>query len=231
MSEQTSSAGEGEDRNAAWKSVATGLAGAAALTLSHEVLRQLVPSAPRMDRLGMAAISRGLSALGISAPRGQRLRGFSLAGDIVSNALFYALVRGGRRRSSWLRGGALGLAAGLGALVLPGVLGLPRRHSSRTRETQAMTVALLHGSRVRLGRDGLLAGCRRALRQGSASACGRMTAVAGFVMRFRTVSSDNNGRWSEKSRWCPRSGYEKSKADLAICGSWAQAELPATCGT
>lgn len=141
MREHTSNGSEDYDRNASWKTLVTGLSGAAALTLTHEIVRQLVPSAPRMDRLGMDALSGGLRALGVSPPRGKRLRGITMAGDIASNALFYALARG-KGHQSWLRGAGLGLAAGLGAVVLPGLLGLPRRHASRTLQTKAMTVAL-----------------------------------------------------------------------------------------
>jgi hypothetical protein len=41
-----------------------------------------------------------------------------------------------------LRGLALGIAAGIGAVALTPVLGLPRRHRGITLRTQAMTVAL-----------------------------------------------------------------------------------------
>jgi hypothetical protein len=141
MSEQTWNGSADDDRNGSWKTLVTGLSGAAALTLTHEIVRQLVPSAPRMDKLGMDALSRGLRAFGVSPPRGEQLRGITLAGDLASNALFYALARG-KGRQSWLRGAGLGLAAGLGAVLLPGLLGLPRRHAARTLQTQVMTVAL-----------------------------------------------------------------------------------------
>jgi len=144
MSEHTWNGNANDDRNGSWKTLVTGLSGAAALTLTHEIVRQLVPSAPRMDRLGMDALSRGLRAVGVPSPRGERLRGITLAGDLASNALFYALVRG-KGRQSWLRGAGLGLVAGLGAVLLPGLLGLPRRHAARTLRTQAMTVALYTG--------------------------------------------------------------------------------------
>jgi hypothetical protein len=119
----------------------TGATGAATVTLAHEVVRQLVPKAPRMDRLGMSALSKGLRKLGLSAPHGRRLRGYTLAGDLLANALFYAPVALSGRRP-WLRGLMLGTLAGLGAVALTPVLGLPRRHRGLTRRTQAMTVAL-----------------------------------------------------------------------------------------
>jgi hypothetical protein len=119
----------------------TGATGAATVTLAHEVVRQLVPNAPRMDRLGMSALSKALEKLGISAPRGARLRGYTLLGDLVGNALFYAPVALSGKRP-WLRGLALGTLAGIGAVALTPVLGLPKRHRGTTRRTQGMTVAL-----------------------------------------------------------------------------------------
>ena len=63
----------------------------------------------------------------------------TLAGDIVSNAAYYSLTGSGK--NAWLRGGLLGLAAGVGGVVLPGPLGLGTAPSNRTTKTQVMTVA------------------------------------------------------------------------------------------
>ena len=133
--------GDGLAGMSRWKALATGAAGAATVTLAHEVVRQLVPNPPRMDRLGMAALTRVLRAAGASVPRRDRLRGYTLLGDLAGNALFYApLARRGKR--PLLRGLALGALAGVGAVVLTPMLGLPRRHRGVTARTQAMTVAL-----------------------------------------------------------------------------------------
>jgi hypothetical protein len=126
-----------------WKALASGAAGAATVTLAHEVVRQLVPDPPRMDRLGMAALARVLRATGSSVPRGEKLRGYTMVGDLVGNALFYAPVAMGRaHKRPLLRGLALGVAAGLGAVLLTPVLGLPRRHRGLTLRTKAITVGL-----------------------------------------------------------------------------------------
>lgn len=124
-----------------WKALASGAAGAATVTLAHEVVRQLVPDPPRMDRLGMAALARVLRATGTSVPGARRLRGYTLVGDLVGNALFYAPVAMGGKRPL-LRGLAMGVAAGLGAVLLTPVLGLPRRHRGLTLRTKAITVGL-----------------------------------------------------------------------------------------
>ena len=126
---------------ASWKGLVTGATGAATVTLAHEVVRQLVPGAPRLDRLGMDALTKTMRALGLSAPRGERLRGYTLLADIAGNAMYYAPVASAGRRP-WLRGLALGVAAGLGAVLLTPKLGLPRRHRGPHLKTQAMTVGL-----------------------------------------------------------------------------------------
>ena len=122
-------------------SILSGAAGAAGLTLLHETARRVVPDAPRMDVLGERAISAGLRAVGADPPPEPHLHAAALVGDVVSNTAYYALVGLGGRDGAVARGGLLGLAAGLGAVFLPGPLGLDTRPSSRTPQTAVMTVA------------------------------------------------------------------------------------------
>jgi len=117
-----------------------GLAGACALTAVHESVRRACPVAPRMDLLGMRAIEKSMHAAGAEPPEGDRLHTLALASDIVSNSLYYSLVGVGGPRGAWLRGALLGLVAGVGAVALPGPLGLGREPSNRTTSTQVMTV-------------------------------------------------------------------------------------------
>lgn len=119
-----------------------GLAGAAAVTLIHESVKKLVPQAPRMDLLGMNAISKGLNAAGIQTPTNTKLFAIALTGDLLANSLYYSIAGIGHEKNIWLRSAALALAAGIGAVVLPGPLGLEERHSNRTTSTKLMTVAL-----------------------------------------------------------------------------------------
>ena len=123
------------------KALGSGLAGAVALTAIHETIRRVSPDAPRMDVLGMRAIAKSLRAAGEEVPDEDTLFNVTLAGDVVSNALYYSLVGLGDPRSAVARGALLGLGAGLGAVLLPGPLGLGTDASARTRETQLMTVA------------------------------------------------------------------------------------------
>ena len=118
-----------------------GGSGAAALTIAHEAVRQLTPRSPRLDRLGMSALERGLRALGVKPPRGARLRGAALLSDIGANAIWYAPVAFGKRLTL-ARGHAHGLAAGIGAVVLPPALGLSARHRGRDVTEKAITVGL-----------------------------------------------------------------------------------------
>lgn len=122
--------------------LAGGLAGATAVTLIHESIKQVVPQAPRMDRLGMQAIAKGLRKAGKKVPKENALFTAALAGDLVSNAVFYSLAGIGSEENIWKRSALLGLAAGIGAVVLPSPLGLNKQYSSKTLATKAMTVGL-----------------------------------------------------------------------------------------
>jgi hypothetical protein len=117
-----------------------GLAGAVALTVLHEIVRQQDPKAPRMDLLGMNALAKGLRKMDRPVPERNTLFGITMAGDIISNALYYALIGIGKRKSVWTRGAALGAAAGLGGVLLPRPMGLDPAPSNRTNRTRVMTV-------------------------------------------------------------------------------------------
>ena len=121
------------------KALGSGLAGAVALTLIHETARRLAPeTAPRMDVLGMRAIQK--AALAVDAEPPVPLHEAALVGDIVSNSVYYSLGGAGSREDALRNGAILGLAAGIGAVFLPGPLGLGRQPTD-TPTTQALTVA------------------------------------------------------------------------------------------
>lgn len=119
-----------------------GLAGAAAVTLIHESVKRIVPEAPRMDLLGMNAISKTMNAAGLTAPNRSQLFVMAMAGDLIANSLYYAAAGIGDKKNLWLRSSLLGLAAGIGAVTLPGPLGLQQQHSNRSTATRLMTVGL-----------------------------------------------------------------------------------------
>ncbi len=125
----------------ALKSMVSGLAGAAALTVLHESARRLIPHAPRVDVIGKRAIARPMQAMGLEPPRGKKLYAVTLAGEVLSNGLYYALTGVGKAEHPYRRGALLGLMGGLGAVALPGPMGLGRQPGQRTPVTQAMTIA------------------------------------------------------------------------------------------
>lgn len=122
------------------KSIVGGLAGSAALTILHEVLKKFDAKAPRMDLLGMMALSKIIRGAGKRAPAKNKLYAYTMAGDLLSNALFYSLAGMGKQKTILQKGAALGIAAGLGAIFLPKPLHLNEEYSNRTKHTQVMTV-------------------------------------------------------------------------------------------
>lgn len=119
------------------KALAGSLAGACVMTAVHETLRRQVSDAPRMDILGMRAISKLMLKADTMPPQDKdELHTWALAGDIVSNTLYYSLA--GTGKDAWWRGTILGVAAGAGAVLLPGPLGLGEEPSNKTTKTQIM---------------------------------------------------------------------------------------------
>lgn len=106
----------------------------------HESVRRVSPAAPRMDILGENAIEKILEALGEPVPDEQTLHEWALAGDLASNTIYYSLAALGPADTAPVRGALLGTAAGLGAVFLPGPLGLGSAPSRRTFSTECMTV-------------------------------------------------------------------------------------------
>ncbi|QIX61990.1 hypothetical protein HER32_12665 [Hymenobacter sp. BT18] len=126
--------------NSVLRALASGFAGAVVVTLIHETVRRVRPTdAPRMDIIGERGLRKILRAADAPQPDASTAYGLTLAGDILSNGLYYSLVGSGR--GVWWRGAALGLAAGIGGVTLPGPLGLGNGPSNRTPQTKAMTVA------------------------------------------------------------------------------------------
>jgi hypothetical protein len=129
----------------------SGSAGALAVTAVHQLARRRVRYAPRMDVLGMRAIARGTHRLGKRPPTGRTLYRATLAGDLLSNTAYYSTVALAGRHAT-RTGAALGIAAGVGALLLPPVMGLGRPPHAGAWSNRLMTVAW-----YTLG--GLAAGC------------------------------------------------------------------------
>lgn len=121
-------------------SVIGGLAGAVALNLLHETARRFYPSAPRIDKIGEEALAKSLSSVGIHPPSGERLYQATLAADVLSNAIYYSFIGAGKPKHLLLRGAAVGLVAGIGAISLPEPMGLHDRPVNKETVTSFLTV-------------------------------------------------------------------------------------------
>ena len=121
----------------ATRSLASGIAGALAFTAIHEVGRRRFASAPRMDEVAMRVLRKVLPGRHRD-PR--RLHQLALAGDLLSNSVYYSVIAAPTRTATWTRAGVLGTAAGLCALFLPERLGLGAPQNSHRRANQFMTV-------------------------------------------------------------------------------------------
>lgn len=121
-------------------SLVAGACGATALTSVHEFARRRLAGAPRMDLAGGRALARVLAAARLRPPRGRRLHRTTLAADLASNTLWYALAGLGDPDRATRRGLLLGLAAGVGAVVLTPRLGLGRRPVAAAARTPWLTI-------------------------------------------------------------------------------------------
>ncbi len=116
-----------------------GLAGAVVVNLLNEGLRRVDSGAPRLEKLGMDAANKALDKIGQPAPTGKKLYWGTLAGDLLSNTLYYAVAASGKNKAAKTTG--LGLLAGLGGWLLPKPLGLIAAPTARTSRTKLMTTA------------------------------------------------------------------------------------------
>lgn len=124
-----------------FRALAGGMVGAATLTLVHQLARALTDDAPRMDVLGMNALMLAARELDLEPPDHDTLYVATLIGDIISNTAYYGLAALGTEGGEVERGVLLGLAAGVGGIVLPPLVGLSSEPSRRTAATAVMTVA------------------------------------------------------------------------------------------
>ena len=117
-----------------------GFAGAAALNIVHQTLKQFIDKAPRVDLIGEEALNKGLTTLGAKPLKGNTLFASTLAADVISNAAYYSMIGLGRKKNLLFKGAAFGLAAGVGALTLTKQLGLNDAPITRNAETKLLTV-------------------------------------------------------------------------------------------
>ena len=102
------------------------------MTLLNEGIRQVDEDAPRLDFLGMRVLA------GVASP--EHLRATAMAADIAANTLYYATVGAASPERAPMIGAAIGLAAGAGAVLLPGQLGYGDDVTNWKPKTRAMSV-------------------------------------------------------------------------------------------
>lgn len=119
--------------------IMAGLIGAVALNLVHEKLRKTVKDAPKIHLIGEQALNKTLGPFGAEINNKDELYLASLAGDIISNTLFYSLI-GGKPKYVWPKAIFLGLTAGIGAIKMPSKMGLNDYPVTKTNQTKVMTV-------------------------------------------------------------------------------------------
>lgn len=123
------------------KSLIAGFAGAAALNILHETVRRFDSEAPRMDLVGKQAVKKSAEAMDVEPPSGKTLYGITLAGDIVTNASYFAAIGMGGRKFMLLRAIGAGVSAGIAALKAPKPMGLQEEHVANSDKREIMTVA------------------------------------------------------------------------------------------
>jgi short-subunit dehydrogenase len=129
--------------NGLTKALVAGAAGALTTNVLHELLRRgMRPDTPRVDLLGMQAVAKVLAALELPRLTGKALYRVTLGADLAFNSLSFALIGAAPADRSITAGAAFGLAAGLGAVMLPKRLGLDDQPTNRSTFTQVTTVAL-----------------------------------------------------------------------------------------
>ncbi|HLA53170.1 MAG TPA: hypothetical protein VK618_07690 [Flavitalea sp.] len=118
-----------------------GLAGAAAVTIAHELIRKNYSGAPRLDKLGEEAAAKLINATGNKAPNEEDLYVPTLTADIISNAFYFGLATV-RAKNPLMAGLTAGAAAGIGAIKLPAKLGLDPEYTAGTNEKKGITIGL-----------------------------------------------------------------------------------------
>jgi hypothetical protein len=122
-------------------SILGGLAGAVALTLINQGVKKVDKTSPRLDLLGMNVAAKLFKRVNGESPAVDKLFAMSLAGDLISNSLYYGMASSSTRQKTLLRGALLGLGAGIGAVGASGALGVNPQATNLTTKTKGLTVA------------------------------------------------------------------------------------------
>jgi hypothetical protein len=89
----------------------------------------------------MNAAAKLVKAVRPMSPVVNGLLPMAVAGDLVSNSIYYSLAGGASKSSTILKGLLLGLGAGIGAVALPAKLGLNDTPTNLSSRRRIMTIA------------------------------------------------------------------------------------------
>lgn len=123
-------------------SIVGGLAGAATLTILNETVRRFDAEAPRLDLLGRNAVAKLVKGNAVAPLRLiKNSKQIALAGDLISNSLYYAMAESPTKKQTLIRGALLGTVAGVGAVTLAKPMGIDPHIGEQPNKTKALTVA------------------------------------------------------------------------------------------
>jgi len=117
-----------------YKRILAGLGGAIALNLLHEIIRNNFDNVPEVNKVGEEALNKGLEKVDLKITDKDQLYAATLAGDVISNGVYYATTSTSNFNI------VSGLAAGIGAVVLPKNMGLDDSPVAGTTQKKLMTV-------------------------------------------------------------------------------------------
>lgn len=124
-----------KNSNDMYKKILAGLGGAIALNLLHEVIRKNFDNVPQVNKVGEEALDKALTKVDLKITDQDQLYAATLAGDVISNGLYYATTATSGYNI------ASGVVAGLGAVMLPQKMGLDDKPVAETNQKKIMTVA------------------------------------------------------------------------------------------
>nr|WP_314498800.1 hypothetical protein [uncultured Chryseobacterium sp.] len=116
-----------------YKKILAGLGGAIALNILHETIRKNFDNVPHINELGEEALLKMTDHTPLNITGENSLYAATLAGDIISNGLYYATTATNHNFTS-------GLLAGVGAIALPNKMGLDDTPVAENNKKKIMTV-------------------------------------------------------------------------------------------
>ena len=118
-----------------YKKIIAGLGGSIALNLLHEAIRKNFDNVPQINKVGEEALNKALDKVDAKITDQDKLYAATLAGDVISNGIYYATT------ATTGFNIASGVAMGLGAVILPQKMGLDDAPVAETTQKKVMTVA------------------------------------------------------------------------------------------